>query len=62
MFIESFVKRKVDVGSIGARLEMDEVRELDGELWTVVDNYGAGGGEEGTGEGTGEGDGEGDDE
>lgn len=56
------MKRKIDVGNIGARLEMDEVRELDSELWTVVDNYGAGGGEEGMGEGTREGEGEGDGE
>ena len=36
---------------------MDEVRELHGELWTVVDNYGRG--EEGEGGSEGEGGGEG---
>lgn len=55
MFIENFVKRKLDLGSIGARIEMDDVRELHGELWTAVDNYD--GGEGGAGEGEGEGDG-----
>ena len=52
-FIEGFVKRKLDPGNIGAKIEMDEVRELHGELWTIVDNYG--GGEEGAGEDKGEG-------
>lgn len=42
------------MGSIGAKIEMEEVRELHDELWTVVDNYGKG--EAGTGEGEGEGD------
>lgn len=39
-FVEGLVKRRIDLGSIGARVEMDEVRELHDELWTVVDNYG----------------------
>jgi hypothetical protein len=39
------VKRKLDLGSIGTSIEMDEVRELSSELWAVADNYG--GGEEG---------------
>jgi len=56
-FIEGFVKRKLDPGNIGAKTEMDEVRELHGELWTVVDNYGRG--EEGEGGSEGEGGGEG---
>lgn len=58
-FIESFVKRKLDLGSIGASIEMDEVKELNSELWTVVDNYGGGVGDGGAGEGEGEGEGEG---
>lgn len=39
-FIEGFVKRKLGLESVGAGVEMDEVRELYSELWTVVDNYG----------------------
>lgn len=48
-FVESFVLRKLDLGSIGARIEMDDVRELNSELWTVAGNYsrGDGGGESG---------------
>jgi hypothetical protein len=42
-FVESLVKRKIDLGSIGTRVEMDEVRELHDELWTTVDNYGGNG-------------------
>jgi len=38
---------------------MDEVKELNSELWTVVDNYGGGVGDGGAGEGEGEGEGEG---
>ena len=53
MFVENFVKRKLDLGNIGAKIEMEEVRELHDELRTVVDNYGEG--EGGTGEGEGEG-------
>ena len=56
-FIESFVKRRFDLGSIGARIEVDEVRELNNGLWTTVDNYGGGEGE-GEGGGGGEGGGE----
>ena len=46
-FIESFVLRKLDLGSVGARIEMDDVRELNNELWAVVGGYseGDGGGE-----------------
>ena len=47
------MKRKLDLGNIGAKIEMEEVRELYDELWTAVDNYG--GGEGGAGEGEGEG-------
>ena len=56
MLIESFVKRKIDLERIGAKIDMDEVRELRSELWTIVDNYC--GGEEGPGVGEGEGEGE----
>jgi len=49
-FIESFVKRKLDLGNIGVKIEMDEVKELHGELWSVVDNYGGGEGGKGEGE------------
>jgi hypothetical protein len=45
-FVENFVKRKLDLGSIGTSIEMDEVRELSSELWTVADNYGGGKGGE----------------
>lgn len=55
-FVESFVKRKLDLGSIGTGIEMDEVKELHSELWTAVDTYDVG--EGGTGEGDGEGEGE----
>ena len=58
MFIESFVKRKLDLERIGAKLDMDEVRELRSELWTIVDNYCGGEGGPGEGEGQGEGEGE----
>ena len=46
-FIESFVLRKLDLGSVGARIEMDDVRELNSELWAVFGGYseGDGGGE-----------------
>ena len=44
------MKRSVDLGSIGSGVEMDEVRELHNELWTVVDGYDRGGGEGETGE------------
>ena len=50
-FVEGFVKRKLDLGNIGAKIEMEEVRELHDELWTIVDDYG--GGEDGAGEGEG---------
>ena len=39
------MKRRVDLGNIGATIEIDEVRELHNELWTVVDGYDGGGGE-----------------
>ncbi|KAF9644227.1 tubulin nucleotide-binding domain-like protein [Thelephora ganbajun] len=57
-FIGSFVKRKLDLESVRAGTEMDEVRELNDGLWTIVDNYGEGGGGGETGEDEGEGDGE----
>ena len=44
------MKRGVNLGSIGAGIEMDEVRELHNELWTVVDGYDGGGGEGAMGE------------
>ena len=56
MFVESFMKRKLDLGRIGAKTDMDEVRELRSELWTIVDNYCGEG--DGPGEGEGEGEGE----
>ena len=34
------MKRKLDLERIGGGIEMDEVREVHSELWTVVDNYG----------------------
>ena len=49
-FVENVVKRSVDLGSIGSGVEMDEVRELHNELWTVVDGYDGGEGEGETGE------------
>lgn len=55
MFIESVVERKLDLGRIGAKVDMDEVGELRNELWTIVDNYCGDG--EGRGEGEGEGEG-----
>ena len=51
IFVESFVKGKVDLRNIGALVEMDEVRELNSELWTIVDNYGGGEGAESEAEG-----------
>ena len=39
------MKRKLDLGSIGARIEMDEVRELNSELWLAAGSYNEGGGE-----------------
>lgn len=43
--MENFVKRRFDLESVGARIEMDDVRELHSELWTIVDNYGGDGGD-----------------
>ena len=57
MFVESFVKRKLDLGRIGAKIDVDEVKGLRGGLWTIVDNYCEDG--DGPGEGGGEGEGEG---
>lgn len=34
------MKKKLGLESIGAGVEMDEVKELHNELWTVADNYG----------------------
>lgn len=42
-FVENFVRRKIDLENIEARIEMDEVREMHNEMWTLVDNYGGGG-------------------
>ena len=55
-FVESFVKRKLDLGGIGTGIEMDEVKELHSELWTAADTYDVG--EGGTGEGEAEGEAE----
>ena len=44
-FVERFVKRELDLRSIGAGIEIDEVRELNSGLWTIADSYGGGGGE-----------------
>jgi hypothetical protein len=61
-FVENFVKRELDLGSIAARIEMGDTRELNSELWTAVDGYGEGGSEgkdEGGSEGGDEGGSEG---
>jgi hypothetical protein len=42
-FVEDAVKRKVDAGSV----EMDELRELSADLWTIHDGYVDDGGEDG---------------
>lgn len=39
------MKRELDLRSIGAGIEIDEVRELNSGLWTIADSYGGGGGE-----------------
>lgn len=39
------MKRELDLRSIGAGIEIDEVREFNSGLWTIADSYGGGGGE-----------------
>ena len=60
------MKRELDLRSIGAGIEIDEVRELNSGLWTIADSYGGGGGVKGErvrgGEAGGEGESEGEDE
>ena len=49
IFIERFIKRKLDPGIIGAGIEMDKVRELNNGPRVVADDYAGDGGDEGEG-------------